>query len=500
MFQQFLAPVIVLCFTVFAIYAITNNNWTLLGVGTLVPFALMLLSRPDWLLVGGVMTMMSQLTIPGLGVLANFHLYHLLLLGFGVVTMARLVISKESLTPAASRWFLYIFLGVLANIIYQRGFGLRILGDSKVGGGTYVQILAMVLFYFSSYSAKLTNHQWRVALVGMMVLTVLPLAASLLLILSNGKIYQQYYFVTADMGVMESFKAYNTGGNTRWSGFGGLSYLYLVPFLFFPFRGRYRVHYVFFIGLALFFAALTGFRSVLLQPVMFIGLAAFLKARNKMMFIVGTAMAALVILVPLALLAEHLPFPVQRVLSLIPFMPIDPAVRDVASATIDWRFMLWRRWFYEVPQYLVLGKGFAYDEGSYLNAMRYAFTDYDLIEPSVMVGDYHLGLFSGLAILGIPGMVALIGFWGANLIRHIKTQQSAWANPKFKQYHFVFLLMAGITIVYQLAAGAIVLLIMYSLLYLGLLNALANTRQIPPEPVRPPRPVASIPARRLAPG
>ena len=130
--------------------------------------------------------------------------------------------------------------------------------------------------------------------------------------------------------------------------------------------------------------------------------------------------------------------------------------------------------------------------------MRHAFTDYDLIEPSVLVGDYHLGLFSGLAILGIPGMFALLGFWIITLARHIRLQCADWDDPQFKQYHFVFLLMASITIFYQLAAGAIVLLIMYSLLYLGLLNALTNNRRAT-APTPPRRAAARLP-RHLVPG
>ena len=46
------------------------------------------------------MTMTSQLAIPGLGEV-NFQLFHLLLLGFGAITMARLMITKESLPKSA---------------------------------------------------------------------------------------------------------------------------------------------------------------------------------------------------------------------------------------------------------------------------------------------------------------------------------------------------------------------------------------------------------------
>jgi hypothetical protein len=164
-------------------------------------------------------------------------------------------------------------------------------------------------------------------------------------------------------------------------------------------------------------------------------------------------------------------------------MPIDPVVRDMAAGTIDWRFMLWRRWMHDVPQYLLIGKGFAYNEASLIASTRFVFTEYDLIEPSVILGDYHLGLLSGLAILGIPGMLALAGFWLSEVFRHIRIQQMPWTDSRFKQYHFVFLLMAIINILFQLLAGSIVTLIMAPLVHLGLLNVLANSRAMPAESV-----------------
>ena len=57
-------------------------------------------------------------------------------------------------------------------------------------------------------------------------------------------------------------------------------------------------------------------------------------------------------------MANRLPNTFQRALSFLP-VNIDPAVRAEAQGSLDWRIEMWKALLPQVPQHLLLGKGYA---------------------------------------------------------------------------------------------------------------------------------------------
>ena len=51
---------------------------------------------------------------------------------------------------------------------------------------------------------------------------------------------------------------------------------------------------------------------------------------------------------------------IQRSLAVLPLIPIDPVVRMDAEASSEWRMQMWRDVVPQIPQYLIVGKGYAF--------------------------------------------------------------------------------------------------------------------------------------------
>ena len=58
--------------------------------------------------------------------------------------------------------------------------------------------------------------------------------------------------------------------------------------------------------------------------------------------------------------SDRLPLNVQRTLSVLP-VPIDPVARMSAQTSSQWRIEMWKHLLPQVPQYLLLGKGYAFN-------------------------------------------------------------------------------------------------------------------------------------------
>ena len=109
--------------------------------------------------------------------------------------------------------------------------------------------------------------------------------------------------------------------------------------------------------------------------------------------------------------ASYLPNPMQRALSFLPLLKLNPYVRYEAEGSTEWRLLRWKAMQPDLPKYLFLGKGYA------LNA-----TDLYLAEESVrrqrspafysaiVSGNYHSGPLSVYIPFGGFGSLAFVGF------------------------------------------------------------------------------------------
>jgi hypothetical protein len=122
-----------------------------------------------------------------------------------------------------------------------------------------------------------------------------------------------------------------------------------------------------------------------------------------------------VFLVPLA---SHLPFTFQRSLAFLP-LNISPDARMAAEDSNEWRLAMWKALYPLVPQYLLIGKGYAFSPEVYNQSMGASaqFHNNDNFDasqdPLALSSDFHSGPLSVVLTFGIWGVIVWLWYWAA---------------------------------------------------------------------------------------
>jgi hypothetical protein len=122
---------------------------------------------------------------------------------------------------------------------------------------------------------------------------------------------------------------------------------------------------------------------------------------------------------------------VQRTLSFLP-IPVDPIVKLDAQGSSEWRLQIWREVSTEIPQYLLLGKGFLFSEtdSSFLRLNR---STEGGMQTTELAGDYHNGPLSVILPLGIFGVLGFVWFLAASF--KVLYQNYHFGDPDYHRYN-----------------------------------------------------------------
>jgi hypothetical protein len=101
-----------------------------------------------------------------------------------------------------------------------------------------------------------------------------------------------------------------------------------------------------------------------------------------------------------------MPYSIQRTLSFLP-VKVDPEVRAGAQDSTNWRLRIWSDVLPEVPQHLLLGKGYALSAKDMVKMPQGSDAG---IEGTEWAGDYHSGPLSVIIPFGIFGTLAFLWF------------------------------------------------------------------------------------------
>jgi hypothetical protein len=161
-----------------------------------------------------------------------------------------------------------------------------------------------------------------------------------------------------------------------------------------------------------FIGLMGGFRGTLVMFVLTFCILFYLEGlfRSKLAPILAfLCVSAAALLMPLA---SHLPLNIQRTLTVIPLVPVDPIVQVSSQASSEWRLRIWRHVIPQVQDHLVLGKGYAFNAE---DLATLSLARADSTEGTELVGDYHNGPLSVILPFGIPGVIAFVWFLVAAL-------------------------------------------------------------------------------------
>jgi len=341
----------------------------------------------------------------------------MIVLSLGISVLQRML-SKESQFVTVPQITLPILclIGVIAFTAKMTGVGLHLFGSDVYGGKKYIYLVGGILGYFA-LSAQRIPLKRKELYLGLFFLGGITGFIGDLLPIMPHSLYFIYYFFDVNQYAFTS------------EGFGGEAMrlhgaVMVADAVIWYMLAKYGLKGIFVIRKPLrwltfmFFSVyglFGGFRSFVVMLGLLFVMQFFLEGlhRTKLLpiFLVSGLMGAMA-LIPLA---SRLPYTFQRALSVLPYHVSEQA-RFEAQQSSEWRIQMWQAILPQIPQYLLLGKGYVISP-----------LDYDFVmgpEASInstfaqnqglaLAEDFHSGPLSIIIPFGIWGVIAFLWFLAA---------------------------------------------------------------------------------------
>ncbi len=189
---------------------------------------------------------------------------------------------------------------------------------------------------------------------------------------------------------------------------------------------------------------LGGYRSYIVLTALLFTLLFFLEGLHRTKVLAITLGLSGLFIAALLPNIRSMPLAVQRSLSILPLVDVDPVARHDATGTLDWRFEMWRAVFPEVPRYLWLGKGFGYSGTDYYltqeahrrGLLRASYED------TIISGNYHNGFLTLIIPFGVWGLGAFLWFSVASI--RALSRNYRYGDPRLRIFNR-FLLASFLT-------------------------------------------------------
>jgi hypothetical protein len=172
-----------------------------------------------------------------------------------------------------------------------------------------------------------------------------------------------------------------------------------------------------------------GFRSTTILLALTFALLFYYEGLHRTRLLLPAVFVLLVSGSLLTLVAARLPYAVQRSMAFLP-IPVDPAVRFDTQGSTEWRLGMWRDVLPQIPQYLLLGKGYSFSGTEHYMLMN-------RLEATELVGDYHNGPLSVIIPFGMFGSIAFVWFLFAAI--RLLYQNYRFGDPAYQRIN-VFLI------------------------------------------------------------
>jgi len=329
---------------------------------------------------------------------------------------------KHLISVPQVTWSLVCLIGVVVFTAKMTGLGLRTFGSEVYGGRRYICLLGAIMAYFALSSRRIPPERAGLY-VGMFCLAGLTGFLTDLMPILPGFL-QYIYLVFPYNGYAAAAMSESGEMNGEIMRFGGS---WSVAFAIFSFMmAKYGIRGIFlsgkswrwvFFSFAPAYLLLGGFRSFVLFFAMMFALQFYLEGLHRTKLLPIFAFIGILMTVLLVLLASRLPGSIQRALAFLP-LEINQQVRQNADRSLDWRFDMWKAILPEVPQHLLLGKGYILSANDFQLLAGPDAAIHNTLEEnqiSVISGGYHNGPLSVVMTFGIWGVMAFVWFVAAGI-------------------------------------------------------------------------------------
>ena len=345
-------------------------------------------------------------------------------IGFFMVVLNRCLSREVTFVhPGGVAWSLVaLVVVVVATAWIQGGVGLKALGSDSYGGKKYITLLLGVAAYFVLVARPIPRN--RAALyMGLFCLMGLTKLLSHLLFMAGSKFYWLFNFISSDEAYSQAVYEAQMGGNTvfRTTAFSDAAWGVIGLLLaLLGMRGVFDLRKPWFLALTILCVGVGmvgGFRSFLIGVMFTFAILFFIEGLHRTRLVALALAICLAGGLGLAFFSDKLPISVQRSLTFMP-LKLDPWVRQDAQGSLDWRIEMWGYVKKEIPDHLMLGKGYAIDPDALRMSWFNSAQDYGLkAEWAALSGAYHNGPLSVLIPFGIWGALAFGWFLTAGLRR-----------------------------------------------------------------------------------
>jgi hypothetical protein len=322
--------------------------------------------------------------------------------------------------PALAWPLIFLAIVTLVTAKLTGGMGIRSLGGHNMGGKRYIYLLAGIAGYFAVTARPVPPHRARLY-VGMFFLGALTAAIGSLAAWAPRSFWRVFALFPPDYAGTEALWSDPVISPlnviSRSSGLAAVGvavFAFMLALYGTAGLSELRKPWRWLVFLAAIAASLYGgFRSAI--PFYFLTLAVlfFLEgsARSRLLpALILVAILGATIALPFT---NKLPLSVQRSISFLPFVEVDPLAAQDAEYSTQWRWDMWEEVWPEVPQHLLLGKGYSMD-GQQMEMLASGMTrGLNPAAGAILAGDYHSGPLSLVIPLGIFGVIAVLWFFWA---------------------------------------------------------------------------------------
>jgi O-antigen ligase len=331
--------------------------------------------------------------------------------------------------PAVTRPLIFLTAVILVTARLTGGLGVRALGGDTYGGKRYFIVLAAVLGFFAIINRRIPPRR-----ANLYVALFFLGAATMMIGELPGRVPSalNFLFLIFPVTSLSAFVGQNSVIEQAqlMSRIGGLASLGNAFFC--AMLARYGIRGVLdttkpgrvaAFGFFILIAVSTGFRSALLTFLVTFALLFYLERLHHTRLLLPVVFVSLAGVGLMGIFAVRLPLSFQRSLSVLPFIQVDPLARMSAQVSSDWRLQMWREVIPQIPEYLIIGKGYSYSGSEQAKMGKFS------MEAMEMVGDYHNGPLSVLLPFGIFGMIAFVWLMVAGI--RVVHQNYRFGDPAF---------------------------------------------------------------------
>lgn len=345
---------------------------------------------------------------------------------------------------------------VLVTALFTGGVGFKALGSEVGGGKRYILLFAAIFGYFALSANRIPLEKAKLYF-GLFFLGGVTLAIGSMPPFVPAEFAFVFWVFPVDSGAKYlSALADELSMSTArlWGVANGCMFVLYYMLGRYGIRGmlyggrpwRLVFFFVFFAG-----SLIGGYRSLLLLVVAILAVQFYLEGLHRSSLL-PLMLIGMVTLFALSLpFSTRLPYSFQRALSILG-MPVSAEVEFDTSNSNEWRVRMWKRVIPQIPEYLILGKGYGMNVRDSMTTQDLVFSHRtDNTESAQLASDYHSGPLSVIIPLGIFGALTVIWFWlagfrlllanyrhGAPELKTINTMLLAFFVAKIFHFLLVF--------------------------------------------------------------